>query len=84
MLHLFFDCKFATACWQKVGLHFKMRDVESALKWLLDDIIKESSKIVEKIVALLYDIWFPRNKVWEGKQINPLATLEINTKQVVE
>lgn len=35
MLHFFFYCKFATDCWNKIGILFDMQSVESASSWLL-------------------------------------------------
>lgn len=36
LLHLFFDCMFASSCWHHVGLYYDMREVESAPEWFLN------------------------------------------------
>lgn len=84
MLHIFFfDCKFATDCWEKVGLWFDMQTAETASSWLLERIKVESSAIVEKIAIVLLSIWFARNqKIWENKIVTPVIAVEVGVKQV--
>lgn len=85
LLHVFFDCRFASECWSKAGLVYDMQRVEEAPPWLLDRIKNENAETCELIAKVLWGIWFARNqKVWEGKNITPSVTLEISTKQIKE
>lgn len=58
LLHVFFDCTFAKACWQAAGLGFDMSQVSSPSEWLLN--ILETSNHDEnmKIAIVLWEIWF--------------------------
>lgn len=81
MLHIFFNCKFATNCWNTVGLRFDMQMVESASNWLLEKIIMKNSGTVEKIVIVVRSICFARNQwIWESKTINPMITVNISRR----
>lgn len=72
LLHLFFDCIFAKACWQKVGLQYDMNVVENAPAWFLHMLSTESSENLVKIATVVWGIWWARNKcVWEGKTMTP-------------
>lgn len=68
LLHLFFDCKYATELWPKVGLQFAMQEIESAPDWMLSELSRGNAVTNEKISMVLWSIWFARNKrVWENK-----------------
>lgn len=83
LLHVFFDCKFASDCWQIAGLNFDILSVEWAPDWLLDKIMNENENTVVKIAEVLWCIWFGRNKkVWEGQCITPSVAMDITVKQV--
>lgn len=85
MLHLFFDCPFATACWNIADLSYNMREVEVAPKWLLDKISRDNAGTLEKVAAVLSGIWFARNKkVWDGIILNPTIAMNISKKQISE
>lgn len=80
--HIFFDCPFAMACWQKVGLVYAMEEVEFAPNWLLEKMATSSSEEKKNVAMTLWGIWFARNqKVWENKVINPPIAMEISMKQ---
>lgn len=85
LLHLFFDCQFARECWQKVGLDYRMWEVESASDWLLDKLCNETLDNVIKIATVLWGVWFARNKrIFEGRNMSPTATICWSSKQIVE
>lgn len=64
-LHLFFDCSFASGCWQYVGLNYDMRQIEFAPDWLLHKLSTAEHDELVLIARVLWDIWFFRNKkVW--------------------
>lgn len=83
LLHLFFDCDFAKACWQKMVLSYNMWEIESAPAWLLDKLGIENGENLIKIVTILWGIWWARNKrFWEGKVITPDVVMSCSSKQV--
>lgn len=83
LLHLFFDCNFAKACWLKVGLSYNMWAVESAPEWLLDKLSTETSENLIKIVTVLWGIWWARNKcIWENKIITPEIAVAWSSRQL--
>lgn len=85
LLHLFFDCRFAEACWQKAGLSYDMWEVESAPVWLLHKLCTETSENLIKIATVLWGIWWARNKrVWENKEITPDVAIDWSSKQVLD
>lgn len=70
LLHLFFDCDFASNFWRKVVLSFYMREVESAPLCLVERLNSQPLDMLVTIVKVLAGIWFARNgKVWEDKTI---------------
>lgn len=85
LLHLFFDCSFSKSCWQYVGLAYEMAHVESAPEWLLDKLNTESSENLVKIAAVIWGIWWTRNKmVWEGKRVSPEIAMSWSLRQISE
>lgn len=85
MLHLFLDCRFAAACWKRIGLGYDFAEVENASEWLLDRMENETSENKIKIVTVLWGIWYARNKrVWEDKRIPPDVTITWSSKQIAE
>lgn len=62
MLHILFDCRFATACRDRAELRYNMILVESASRWLLDSITMEIKEIVEKIAMVMWSIWFTKKR----------------------
>lgn len=70
LLHVFFDCEFASQCWSFVGLVYDMRSVEDASEWLLSKMSNASVAEIIKLCTVLWGIWIWRNKrVWEGKVV---------------
>lgn len=68
LLHVFFDCQFASQCWHHSGLVYDMSQVENASLWLLDMLSNAKPEDISKICVVLWDIWVWRNKlVWEEK-----------------
>lgn len=84
-LHVFFDCTFATHCWQVAGLCFDMSLVEDASSWVVDRLCSEKEENLLTIVIVLLGIWsFRNNKVWEGKTVSAEAVLEWSSKCTIE
>lgn len=54
LLHLFFDCQYASSCWQSVGLVYDMREVTSALDWLLKKLELANHDEIIKICVTLW------------------------------
>lgn len=81
LLHLFFDCPFATTCWHIDDLSYNMMEVDSAPKWLLDKISRDNACTLEKVAVVPSCIWFARNKkVWDGTILNPSVTMDISKR----
>lgn len=55
-LHVFFDCLFATQCWQLAGLGFDMADVKNALGWLLNRLETDNNDTLIKVAIVLWGI----------------------------
>ncbi|XP_074322969.1 uncharacterized protein LOC141659929 [Apium graveolens] len=85
MLHVFFDCNFASQCWQEIGLVFDMMEIESASSWMLNNLETNTHESLVTITNVLWGIWFGRNKkLWEGKYLSPSAVVELNARQITE
>ncbi|XP_074342018.1 uncharacterized protein LOC141679415 [Apium graveolens] len=70
--YVFFDCEFASQCWQYEGLSFNMGEVEDVSTWLLNKLASESQDQVTKVAMILWAIWFFHNKkVWDEKSVTP-------------
>lgn len=54
MLHVFFDCPFATSCWEYVGLQYDMSLVEYAPEWLLQ---KLNSASHDELILIVRTLW---------------------------
>lgn len=81
MLHIFFDCEFATNCWRAAGMEFNMSEVEFAPNWLLERLSQEPHEKLIIIATVLWSIWFARNKkVWEGVIFSPKTAFELSMK----
>jgi len=68
--HLFFDCPFALACWQKLGITWNntndtiARIVHGRASWGLPF-------FMEIFIIAAWEIWNLRNgKIFEGKPVN--------------
>lgn len=85
MLHIFFDCHFATNWWRAAGLEFNMAEVEFAPDWLLERLSHEPHEKLITIATVLWSIWFARNKkVWEGAILSPKTAFDLCMKQVLD
>lgn len=85
LFHLFFDCGFAKVCWQQVGMDYDTQNEEHASEWLLNKLNTESKENMIKISAVLWGIWFARNKrIFEGKNMTPAFVMDWSTKQIAE
>lgn len=56
LLHIFLDCQFAAQCWQQMGIHYNMLEVEDAPGWLLDRLSSESQDKIRRISITLWGI----------------------------
>lgn len=85
MLHIFFDCKFASQCWEYAGLKYDMHMVVSTPQWLIQKVNEGSSMEISKIVTILWGIWYWRNKrVWDDKLGSPSLAMDWSSKVVSE
>lgn len=85
LLHVFFDCNFASQCWLRSGLQYDMSLVDSAPVWLLERLSSEAHEVIIKIASVIGAIWFARNKkIWEGKVMTPEIAMEWSNKQIKE
>lgn len=83
LLHVFFDCEFATQCWQYLGHRLDMRAVEYAPSWLLQILSSGSSEEIISIVTGLWGIWNARNmRLWENKVLTSALAMEWSRKTV--
>lgn len=83
LLHVFFDCAFASQCWQHMGLSFDMWEVEDATGWLLDKLATESHDHLSNIAMIPWGLWFFRNKkVWDDRSVTPRFVVEWSMKQL--
>ena len=81
LLHVFFDCPFATSCWHYVGIYLEMSEVEYAPDWLLQTLSTAGHDQLVQIARVLWGIWFFHNKrVWEDKTVNGRITMEWSLK----
>ena len=53
LLNVFFDCQYATKCWDYAGLKYDMARVESALERLLHRINEGNMQEVCKVANVL-------------------------------
>lgn len=85
LLHVFFDCQFATQCCAYAGISYDMQQVTSAPDWLMDKLSTETNTELIKIVEVLWGIWSWRNKrVWKEKMVSPATTIEWSAGMVSE
>lgn len=81
LLHVFFDCEYATHCWRTLELDLDMSLVDYAPSWLLQRLASDSTEVKEKIAMVLWGVWTARNfKVWEGKNMTPQVAMECSKK----
>lgn len=85
LLHLFYDCRYAQECWNIMELQYNMWEVESAPMWLLDKLSTEVEDKLVKIAAVLWGVWFARNKkIFEGRSIHPAGAMSWSMQQIEE
>lgn len=83
LFHVFFDCEFASQCWQYAGLSFNFWEVEDVSTWLLNKLATDNSDQIITIAMVLWAIWFFRNKrVWEEKRVTPGFAVDWGLKQL--
>lgn len=85
LLHVFFDCSFASQCWQKTNFDPDVLNVDSAPSWLLTKLCVEGDDNIISIAQALWGIWFARNKlVWEKSKLSPSVVMDISSKNIKE
>lgn len=85
LLHVFFDCQYASQCWNHVGLPYDMGDVQSAPEWLMNIFSERSSQEGAKVVSVLSGIWHGQDKmVWESKTIAPSIVIDWSSRSIFE
>lgn len=85
LLHVFFDCSFATQCWSLMGVVYYMSIVEFAPDWLLDKLSHAAKEETNKICTILWGIWLWRNKrVWEGISVSATIAMDSSSNSIFE
>lgn len=85
LLHIFFLCPFARACWHYAGQSYDLSNDVSVPSWLLDKIDSTASPEALSIAKVLWGIWFFRNKkVWESKVVTANIAMEWSAKSISE
>lgn len=85
LLHLFFDCRFATSYWQAANMQYDMREEESAPQWVLNKLETAKHEEVTGICVVLWGIWYWRNqRVWHNKSMNPAIAMDNSFKMLSE
>ncbi|KAL8103577.1 hypothetical protein AgCh_027958 [Apium graveolens] len=70
LLHAFFNCQFALACWQYTDMIFDMSLVDFAPSWLLAKLELGFADEALNLARVVWGIWFFQNKnVWENKVV---------------
>ena len=83
LLHVFFSCPFALACWQYVGMVVDMSLEEFVLSWLLGKLETSSDSEASVIAKVLWGIWFFHNKkVWENKVVTSAIAMDWSAKSI--
>lgn len=63
--------------WQYAGVGFNMQAVENVPGWLFQKINTVGADEINRIVKVLWGIWFFRNKkVWEGKVVSHVVAMD--------
>lgn len=85
LLHVFFDCDYATQCWHEVGFHLDMSREEYAPSWLLSKLQTDTQENLVSIAAVLWGIWYARNRrVWDEKEVPPKLAVQGRLKKINE
>lgn len=81
----FFECEFATQCWNQLSCSSNMCDTDDAFDWLLQFLSSSSEEDIITIATGLWGIWYARNmRVWENKLLSPALTIEWSRKQIID
>lgn len=85
MVHVFFDCQFASQCWSYADLSHDMSLVEYASDWLIQKINDGTNDEICRIAIVLRGIWFGRNKkVWDNKFVGSSLAVDWSNKVVMD
>ncbi|KAL8099920.1 hypothetical protein AgCh_032253 [Apium graveolens] len=77
--HLFFECQIAKACWMNMSIHGD----QSVSSWLISLLTSEAKDVLTKVVAVLWGIWFFRNKkIWEDKLVTAQVVVNWGTTRI--
>lgn len=83
VIHLFFECAFAKAFWQHMGVQYDMSTVDNAPEWLLNQLHTETSENLIRIATVVWGVWWARNqRVWETKTVTPAVAMQWSARQV--
>ena len=83
LLHVFFNCPFALACWHVVDAGFDLSMEMSAPLWLLTKIETGPSEEILKIARVLWGVWFFCNKkIWENQIVTAEIAMAWSTKSI--
>lgn len=85
LIHVFFTCPFAMACWNYTGLALGTIEDQAASNWLLIKLHTTSMQEVLLIAQVLWGIWFFRNgKVWDNKVVTAAVAMEWSAKSIAD
>ncbi|KAL8134789.1 hypothetical protein AgCh_009705 [Apium graveolens] len=83
LLHVFFTCPFAIACWQHMGMSYDLFTEMSPSSWLLTKLASSSSDEILNIARVLWGVWFFRNqRVWENKSVTAATAMSWSIKNI--
>ncbi|XP_074376865.1 uncharacterized protein LOC141718382 [Apium graveolens] len=81
--HVFFECEFASSCWQTVDFIFDTSEMHDVHAWILDKLDRAPQSEAMRICTVLYGIWYWRNqRVWNDKVVPGKTAMDLCFKFV--
>ncbi|CAN1127140.1 Putative ribonuclease H protein At1g65750 [Linum perenne] len=87
--HLFLDCNYAKACWEKAGLQQLVAHLDSTRddlqSWLTALLNHGASQHTEKALVLLWSLWRERNaRVWRNERTPAFVVARLANESLEE